>query len=240
MSRHQITLYARHAEKLLTPKRFAVVADLHNGTYRDILPDVQGVDAVLIVGDLLNRHRLGTALCEGFLRDASKLAPLFFSVGNHERRSPEANQLFELLERYGVTVLDDAWVRFSEDLVIGGFSSRAKWKPTSVPDRLTGMGSEVGFRLLLCHHPEYYPSLVQPLGFDLTLAGHAHGGQIQLFGRGLYAPGQGLLPKLTHGWYDHGHLLISRGMTNSANLPRWNNPCEMILLDLLPGKEAFA
>ena len=69
---------------------------------------------------------------------------------------------------------------------------------------------------------------------DLTLCGHAHGGQIQIFGRGLYAPGQGLFPKLTHGLHDGGKMLISRGMTNGAKprVPRINNPCELIILNL--------
>ena len=70
---------------------------------------------------------------------------------------------------------------------------------------------------------------------DLTLAGHAHGGQIQIAGHGLYAPGQGLFPKLTHGLYDGGKLLVSRGMTNGAKprIPRIGNPCELIILNLV-------
>lgn len=235
----KITTYRRYSEKLLAPKRFAVAADLHNGDYEDLLPHLRDVDAVLIVGDLLNRHQHGTNHCEGFLRDASRMAPILFSIGNHERRSPEAPILFDLLRQYHAEVLDDAWLRFSDNLLIGGFSSHGKAFPSAVPQGIAEGKEENGFHLLLCHHPEYYPKLVRPLGLDLTLAGHAHGGQVQLFGQGLYAPGQGFLPKLTHGWHDEGRLLISRGLTNSAMLPRWNNPCEFILLELLPGKEDF-
>ena len=92
--------------------------------------------------------------------------------------------------------------------------------------------AQEGFRLLMCHHPEYYARYVKPYDIDLTLAGHAHGGQVQLFGQGLYSPGQGILPRLTHGFYEQGKLLVSRGMTNSARAPRINNPCELILLHL--------
>ena len=69
---------------------------------------------------------------------------------------------------------------------------------------------------------------------DLTLCGHAHGGQIQIRGRGLYAPGQGLFPKLTDGLYGDGKMLLSRGMTNGAKprIPRIGNPCELIILTL--------
>ena len=89
----------------------------------------------------------------------------------------------------------------------------------------------------MCHHPEWYEPYVQSFGLDLTVAGHAHGGQVNLFGHGLYAPGQGLFPRLTCGFYDNGHLLVNRGMTNACGLPRFGNPCEMLLLRLENGKE---
>ncbi|MBQ7306303.1 MAG: hypothetical protein IJW85_08850 [Clostridia bacterium] len=73
---------------------------------------------------------------------------------------------------------------------------------------------------------------MQQHDIDLTLSGHAHGGQVRLFGRGLFAPGQGILPRLTSGWYFDRRLLVSRGLTNSAGAPRINDPCELILLHL--------
>ena len=112
--------------------------------------------------------------------------------------------------------------------MLGGFSSAARPDPAFLAD----FAAQDGFRLLMCHHPEYYPRYVADFDIDLTVAGHAHGGQVQLRGRGLYAPGQGLLPRMTHGFYDGNRLLVSRGMTNSTWAPRISNPCEMILLHL--------
>ncbi len=43
---------------------------------------------------------------------------------------------------------------------------------------------DADFRLLLCHRPEGHGPATEN-GFDLTLAGHTHGGQIGLFGRSL-------------------------------------------------------
>ena len=63
---------------------------------------------------------------------------------------------------------------------------------------------------------------------------------MQFFGQGLYSPGQGFFPKLTHGYHGDGTMLISRGMSNGTRLPRINNPCELIILRLEPenqGKE---
>ena len=107
-----------------------------------------------------------------------------------------------------------------------------------VPDKafLDRFEKEEGYRLLLCHHPEMYRDYVSGRDIDLTLCGHAHGGQIQIAGHGLYAPGQGFFPKLTHGLYDNGKMLLSRGMTNGAKprVPRIGNPCELIILNITP------
>ena len=69
------------------------------------------------------------------------------------------------------------------------------------------------------------------------MAGHAHGGQWRFFGRGIYAPGQGLFPKYTSGLYREGGeiLAVSRGMTNSVRwIPRFFDPCEILVLALSP------
>ena len=72
-------------------------------------------------------------------------------------------------------------------------------------------------------------------GFDLVFAGHAHGGQIRLpLTEGLYAPGQGILPKLTSGSHDAGTctMYISRGLGNSTFPFRVFNRPEIVSLEL--------
>lgn len=132
-----------------------------------------------------------------------------------------------------MTLLQDESCLF-RGIRIGGLSSRKKTQPDSA--FLDRFEKEKGFRLLLCHQPEVYRDWVKGRNIDFTVCGHAHGGQIQMFGRGLYAPGQGLFPKLTHGIHDNGRMMISRGMTNAAKprIPRINNPCELILLEMEP------
>ena len=98
------------------------------------------------------------------------------------------------------------------------------------------MAKRPEFRLLMCHHPEYYPRHIAPHDIDLTLSGHAHGGQVRIGKQGLYAPGQGLLPRLTSGFYDGGRLLVSRGMTNATWAPRIRCKCELIILRLEPAE----
>ena len=86
-----------------------------------------------------------------------------------------------------------------------------------------------GFKLLLCHHPEYYSKYIKDIDVDLTLSGHAHGGQWRILGQGIFAPGQGIFPKYTSGLID-GRLIVSRGLGNTHRIPRINNKPEIINL----------
>lgn len=224
------TEYTFQASELECPLRFAVVPDLHSDRFDDVLDAFRQCDAVLVPGDLVDRHRRNNDNALRFLQTVPEIAPVFYAIGNHERKYRQRGAFLQTVAESKVTLLDNRSIRF-HGICIGGLSSSAGRPDTAFLDRFE---KEKGYRLLMCHHPEMYRDYVAGRNIDLTLCGHAHGGQIQLFGRGLYAPGQGLFPRLTHGLHDDGRMLISRGMTNGAKprVPRINNPCELIILNL--------
>ena len=226
-----ITEYTYRANSANQPLRLAVASDLHSAAFDDVLEEFARCDAVLVPGDLVDRHRRNNENAERFLRVVPEILPVFCSIGNHERKYKRREEYLQKVRQSKATLLDNESTVF-HGLRIGGLSSA--W--TKEPDLafLDRFEKEEGFRLLLCHHPEMWRDYVAGRNIDLTLCGHAHGGQIQLFGRGLYAPGQGLFPKLTHGVHGEGKMIVSRGMTNGAKprIPRINNPCELIILNI--------
>ena len=217
---------------------FAFVSDIHEANCGPVLEqiDVWSPDAVLIGGDFVHspsRYRRGIR----FLADVSERFPTFCSIGNHELRL--LGRLPELTAGTKTVFLHNSFVRF-RGIVIGGLSSgegngvrRGRFARTAEPDAawLNRFCAEDGFKLLLSHHPEYFDAYIRPLPVELTLSGHAHGGQWRFFGRGLFAPGQGIFPKYTSGLYD-GRLLVSRGIGNPHPVPRINNSPELIRLCL--------
>ena len=94
---------------------------------------------------------------------------------------------------------------------------------------LASFTKESGYRILLCHHPEYYVPYIKDTEIELTVCGHAHGGHWRWFGKGIYAPGQGLFPKFTAGIHD-GRCIISRGLGNHTWIPRICNNPELVIL----------
>lgn len=160
-----------------------------------------------------------------FLREATRIAPVYLSLGNHEHYLNEAD--CKVIAVKGTRLLDnadcEAEVRGAK-ISIGGLSSDAdlEW--------LNKYKKKSGYKILLCHHPEYYERYGLDT-FDLVLSGHVHGGQWQLRGRGVYAPDQGFFPQYFHGVYDE-RMIVSAGCANTAVIPRFGNPCEVVEIQL--------
>ena len=249
--RVQVTSYVRSSPLVCREERLLILADLHQQSATldaDTLLELRPT-AVLLPGDTLEASDeiLGKVQTLAWLCHVSEYCPVYASLGNHEmgRRGgappvgecsaadfslPAVTQhLMHLLSEQGVQVLHNRYVRHGS-LVLGGLTS-AVGLPIAT-DWLRPMMEEQGFHLLMCHHPEYYERYVRPFHPELTLSGHAHGGQWRLGKQGVYAPGQGIFPRLTSGYYDREHLLVSRGLASRYPVPRIGNPKEAILLSL--------
>lgn len=164
-----------------------------------------------------------------FLREVGRIpkangenARVFLSLGNHEWWL-EPDDL-DALQNAGIILLDNAYAEM-DGYLVGGVSPKPDAK------MLAEFCGREGYKILLCHHPEYYEKFLKGKNIDLILSGHAHGGQIRLLGRGIFSPGQGFFPKYHHGVYD-GHLVVSAGCANTASIPRWGNPCEVVSIEL--------
>lgn len=223
----RVAYYEHHTGKLTKPLILAVVSDLHNEEYEDIFPLIKDADALLVPGDISDRYQQEYERGLAFLRDAASRMPTFFALGNHEARQKKYSKLKSALYQTGAHILINRHVRFGE-VAIGGW-----YDPDVVkePERLSALEREQGVKILLCHKPEAYWKRMRSRDLDLVVAGHAHGGQIRIWNQGMYAPGQGIFPRLTRGWYDE-KLIVSAGAGNPARMPRWGNPCEVLLIRL--------
>ncbi|HAE80847.1 MAG TPA: hypothetical protein DCG70_04690 [Lachnoclostridium sp.] len=123
----------------------------------------------------------------------------------------------------------DGTVRYPrrEDLYgIGGATRAAAHKPET--DWIPSFTSQPGYKIILSHHPEYWP-LLKDENIDLILSGHAHGGQWRFFGHGVWSPGQGWWPRYTKGVYEN-RLVVSAGLSNTTWVPRLFNPTEVVYI----------
>lgn len=163
------------------------------------------------------------------LRQAGRIAPVLLSVGNHELYFTAMDR--RVMAECGTVLLDNRMQRV-RGVLFGGLTSAQR---DGEPDEafLERFAAQPGYKVLLCHHPEYFDSLrLGERGIDLVISGHCHGGQIRIGGRGLFSPGQGFWPKYHHGVYPgrDGKLVVSAGCSNTTVIPRIGNPCEVVLI----------
>ena len=253
---------ARHAESRCCarasgaePICAALISDTHGLIIDDLAEAAAEAapDLILVPGDAIENKRPGHPDGVRMLARLAAVAPVFFSVGNHERAL--SREQTDGLAEAGIHCVDLSTERFSvrgTQLCIGGvpsasyengercetslaellFTPRARAElPQKTVDYIAEFSAEGGAKLLLCHHPEYYRRYLRDCDTGIICAGHAHGGQIRLFGHGLYAPGQGFFPRYTSGVHD-GRFVISRGLTNHSFPPRIFNRPELVILHI--------
>lgn len=237
-----------------TKIRLALLTDIHNRRGLEVIRALENLkpDIILLAGDLVQRRRSeirngeimnrNVALEEKqvnvlpFLKDCRAVAPVYMSLGNHEWMLSSRD--LQDLKDAGAVILDNEFVR-KRGLALGGLTSGGFYGYKKKPrcQWLETFEKEPGFRLLLCHDPEYWalkPPFLRDRDMDLVLSGHAHGGQIRIFGHGIFSPDQGLIPKYTGGVFagPKGKMIVSRGLSNTVPVPRLGNPTELVCIDL--------
>ena len=210
-------------------------------------------DLICITGDFLDSRRTDLDFALELAGQLAEIAPAVYVTGNHEARLKDLSALEAGLAARGVRALRDGWMplaRGGEEIaLIGlddpGFAAGEGWTLSEGLDqtqaRLSALLAQAGdrFSLVLSHRPELLPAYADA-GADLVLSGHAHGGQVRLPGiGGLFAPGQGILPRLTSGVHARGEtrLVVSRGLGNSSFPLRVFNPPEIVTVTLRAGAE---
>ncbi len=229
--------------KLNKTYKILFLSDFHDRKFDIMKPLIESLefDFIVITGDLVDTKINESKHAVDFLKYLLSFnKKVFYSLGNHEYLFDYHD--VDYIKNLGVNILHNEFIYYDE-LVIGGLTScgvldeSIKNKNRNmklIPNLLwiEDMEKTSGYKILLSHHPEYYKKYLKNYNLDLILSGHAHGGQIRIFNRGLFAPGQGIFPKYTKGIYDN-KLIVSTGLKNTGIIvPRLFNETEIILLTL--------
>lgn len=240
--------------------RILQLSDLHGSVFgrynHRLIKKIWAIqpDIIVLTGDLLDGDE-GINIAVTLMRKLIKVCPIYYVTGNHEARSANLQDLLPELAKMGVTYLQNDHAYITHDgksIAIAGIDdpSIAIDKPNDLSHDEEIMLEEVivqhkikeatvgipdsQFTILLSHRPEKWP-IYQQAPVDLVFCGHAHGGQVRLpYTEGLYAPHQGLMPKLTSGIHEEGdkQMIVSRGVGNATIIPRIFNEPEMPLITL--------
>lgn len=236
------------------PMRLVMLSDLHSISYGkgqiELLRAVQwqAPDVILLCGDMIDDKRRFSNV-RVLLEKLPQIAPCFFCAGNHEVWCAHPDRLFRWIESCGIAVLHSSVAQITvkgTKLRICGIADPSFWGTWMRKD----YGSDSTYRkklsifrslkndrvnILLAHRPEFLKEYAA-YPFDLVFCGHAHGGQWRLprLCNGLYAPNQGILPKLAGGIYQCQSTIqiVGRGLVRDWK-PRVFNPPELVVTDII-------
>ena len=242
---------------LREPLRISFLTDLHLGPYlaADDLEawvaasNAERPDLVLLGGDIVDQ-RYGGDLSELRMILPSLTAPLgaYAVLGNHDRtrfrhleplRGALADGGVELLVNQGRYVRGDLFVAGIDDLRVGDASVDGALAHAPGSGGSSDAAKDSGAAtLLLSHNPDIIAELPQdygPVGIDLLLAGHTHGGQIRIPGLGPLVTSSKYGARYASGWVPAPFpAFVSRGLGVTALPFRFACPAELVVFDLRP------
>jgi len=227
----QISKYTIHTDKLNgTTFKIMHLSDFHDYKYNEMtfskLLKEESPDIIVITGDLIDRRRFDLEHSLEFI-DVLKDYPLYYVTGNHEAFSGQTELIVSELEKRDVNVLRNDVVKIAKEditMQIVGLDDLAYQNDKTVSF------NDDDFSILLSHRI----NPVSQYDADISFSGHAHGGQIRIFGQGLVAPDQGFLPEYTSGMFKMGNTmsLMSRGLGNSIFRLRVFNRPEIVVVTI--------
>lgn len=199
---------------------------------------------IFFTGDAIDSNRYDLDNTLSAVKELVKIAPVYYVTGNHEYAVNQVEEIKKSFIDLGVRVLENdiETVKINnESIAIAGIEdplSKPEMSAKDVTrlyvDEINKQRSEEQFTILLAHRPEMFSEYVDG-EMDVTVVGHAHGGQIRLFGLGgLIAPSQGLFPEFTSGLHEENNtqMLVNRGLGNSVFPFRIFNRPEIAVIQL--------
>lgn len=255
-NRFVIKEYEIISHKLKESVNIVLLSDLHSKSFggkneklKEAI-DKLHPDMVLIAGDMYTASRKedGKAAEElvGYLAERY---PVYYGNGNHEHKSRLYPEFFgEIYENYAAYLrqtgvrhlVNEKAVLPDKNMEIFGSeidrSYFAKMKRVSMEadymKALLGVPDKERFSVLIAHNPDYFESYGK-WGADLVVAGHVHGGLMQLpFVGGVISPALRLFPKYDGGRFEQNGsvMILSRGLGTHTLPIRIFNPGELVVI----------
>ncbi|RFU63158.1 metallophosphoesterase [Peribacillus saganii] len=167
------------------------ISDIHKRKVSDsIINQALGKADLVVIGGDLTENRVPFSQVEENIIKLKTIGPAYFVWGNNDYET-DYHLLDATLLNHGVKILDNTAVMFESAggevislLGIDYLNGKKARLDLALADAETD-----SFKILLSHHPSIIKQVKEDSGIMLVLAGHTHGGQIRIFGRGLYELG---------------------------------------------------
>jgi predicted MPP superfamily phosphohydrolase len=194
-------------------------------------------DLIVITGDIVDKAACLAWLPETLGQLRAKHG-VYFVLGNHDLRLPDAAVLRQLLTKLGLIDVGGRAVTLNiGDCEVHLAGNELPWFPLRASAEVFKPEARADeyFRILLAHSPDQY-RWAREKGYHLMLAGHNHGGQVRIPGIGpIVCPSRHGAKYASGLFYESPTLLhVSRGLSGTHPL-RLNCPPEITKIVLRQG-----
>lgn len=231
--------YDAEVPEALSGLKILLLSDLHcnpllcNNDWLIRLFAEESPDVILLAGDMISKYgKTENLRVPAFLEKLSKIAPVIYSMGNHEEQLratfPEQFAVYrKQVEEMGIffpdnetisLVLQDKHVDFAGVTLQHKYYYKKRRRPLP-PEAMEELEISTPDRtVLLAHFPDHFPSYAKLA--PLVVSGHNHGGIIRLPVVGGFISPQLYFPPYTRGCYREGDstMVVSAGI-GSHSLP---------------------
>lgn len=244
----QYTYCSEKINKAFDGYRICLITDFHNGNnYERVIKAVEKSkpDIICIGGDFINMEDTDLANASNLINGLVAIAPIYYAYGNHEIANKQMDDFKKSLDYKNVAFLNDSVVTIEQDgaklNLIGygddiydDFTFHFREKSNERLKQLSKNLDTTVPSVLIMHRPQYF-DVVSKYNFDLTLAGHLHGGLINVprvkemilsehFGTTEYCKGEYEM--------NDKKMFISAGIAREDKIYRVFNSPEIVLVEL--------
>jgi predicted MPP superfamily phosphohydrolase len=202
--------------------RIAQLSDIHMSSFLSVEDLAAAVDMAngfrphlaVVTGDLITREGDPLDACLRELRRLRAEAGLYGCMGNHEIYAGCEEYTAEQAERFGLRFLrgEAQTLRFGQaSLRLAGVDYQKMHSDYLVGAR--ALQELDTFQVLLSHNPDVFETAAGQ-GWDLTLAGHTHGGQVTVEYLNQHLNVARFFTPYVYGHYEKekSHLYVTRGI----------------------------
>lgn len=249
LSKTYINYGSKKIPKSFDNFKIVQISDLHDKLFgknqKSIIRKInqENPDIIVITGDIYYSYKQKIKNSLLFLKEISKLYPVYFVSGNHEQRDKNWDIHSKIIKSYGVKIIDnkiEKITKLGDYIQICGLKDPSFYKKKTryivFEQKLKSIINKIDknkLAILLSHRPEKMDIYVK-YDVDLVFSGHAHGGQIRIFNQGLLSPSEGFFPKYTGGRYDEDKttMILSRGLGRTIFTTRLFNKPDIVVATL--------
>jgi predicted MPP superfamily phosphohydrolase len=188
-------------------------------------------DVIAITGDIVENRECVPWL-EASLGQLCAPLGVYFILGNHDLLIDGEGTRNTLIDA-GLAYLGGRRVRADwNGVTVAIDGNELPWLPAASVEPAASSSSPAQFHVALSHSPDQFASC-QRAGVDLVLAGHTHGGQVQLPLLGIIMSPSLYGTRYACGVFRRGDTVmhVTRGISGETPL-RWRCPPEIALLEL--------